>query len=199
MDNFKFITNIANPCGGGPTLEEYVEKVLKQAAGVAAPEKSDSKESDKEKGQVISDKGEAGEGHQDGESVKGKSDADKKAAVKPARKTAAGKAKPEDGPGEAIPISLDADEEFQKGESVDASKVTPKNKKTEAKAKPAVKKAEKTKCEKCKCDPCECEKKASTSKWTKISNLNPKEKKMLRSFWLTQYPRDYVDAMVQDR
>ena len=201
MDNFRFITSITNPCGTGPTLEEYAAKILKQAAGVAAPEKDDSKESDTEKGQVISDKGEAGEGHQDGESVKGKI------------KEAAGKAKAEDCDGEGIQISLDADQEFQKGESVDGSKVTPDNKKTEAKpGKKTVDKKEAPKKDTSKKDESEEddeseekeddkeEKEASSEpKWTKISNLNAKEKKMLRNFWNILYPREYVDAMVQDK
>ena len=229
MDNFRFITNITNPCGGGPTMDEYVEKVLKEAAGVAAPEKSDSKEPDKEKGQVINSEGEEGVTNdpkmpEDNTSKKSDTkktdDTEDDAKDKEDVKEAAGKAKAEDEDGEGIPISLDADEEFQKGESVDGSKVTPDNKKTEAKrnstkVKSAAKKCKECdcdpctcktaakKCEKCDCDPCECDEKAcssaSASKWMKISNLNPKEKKMLRSFWLTQYPREYVDAMIQDR
>jgi len=187
MDNFKFITNITNPCGDAPTLEDFVAKVLKkEAAGEACPEDAEGKKCGE--GQVISDKGEAGEGHQDGESVKGKT------------KEAAGKAKAEDCPGEGIPISLDASEEFQKGESTDGSKVNAKNKKTEAKVDKKVKVAKKdAACKKCECNPCECKKEASSNKWTKISNLSPKSKKMLRNFWLTQYPREYVDAMIQDR
>jgi len=198
MDNFKFITKITNPCGEGPTMDEYVEKVLKEAAGVAAPEKEDSKEPDTEKGQVISDKGEAGEGFQDGESVKGPDMKEKCSEKETDVKEAAGKAKPEDGPGEGIPISLDASEEFQKGESEDGSKVKVDNKKTEAKENSTEVKKAKSEPEEKEEDKKE-EKEAVSSGWTKISNLNPKEKKMLRSFWLTQYPREYVDAMIQDR
>ena len=169
MDTFKFITNITKPLGGGPTLEEYAKSILeKKAAGVAAPENDDGKP-DTEKGQVISDKGEAGEGHQDGESVKGKG-SDKKKSEKAEVKEAAGKAKAEDSKCEGMEISLPADKEFQKGESPKASKVTKK----EAANKQA-------------------------SGWVKISNLNEKEKKMLKNYWLTQYPREYVDAMIQDK
>ena len=198
MDNFKFITNIKNPCGEGPTMDEYVEKVLKEAAGIAAPEKEDSQEPDKEKGQVINSEGEEGvtnDPKMPEETTKGKAKPEAKekpeAEEKPDVKEAAGKAKAEDAECEGIPISLDSSEEFQKGESTDGSKVTPDNKKTETK------KAAK-KCKECDCDPCECKKEAANTGWTKISNLNPKEKKMLKSFWLTQYPREYVDAMIQD-
>ena len=193
MDTIKFMTQITNPCGEGPTLEEYAKKVLKKnAAGEASPEDSDGKKCGD--GQVISDKGEAGEGFQDGESVKGKSEDDKKAEApvketaekkedeKPeekkedkkasTEKKAAGKAKAEGCEGEGIPISLDADKEFQKGESVDGSKVTPKTKKTEASVK---------------------------EEWVKISNLNPKQKAFLTKYWSTLYPREFVDAMVQPR
>jgi len=214
MDNFKFITNISNPCGDGPTLEEYAEKVLKEAAGVAAPDGDDGKP-DKEKGQVISDKGEAGEGFQDGESVKGPDVKKKTSEQESEVKEAAGKAKAEDC--EGMQISLDASEEFQKGESVDGSKVTAKEKKTEAKGKAEVKEAKKEEKEKeeeeeekeagIKAKVKEAKKKEDEKKkastndpnWVKISNLNPKEKKMLRQYWLTQYPRAYVDAMIQDR
>ena len=161
MENFKFITNITNPCGNGPTLEEYVNKVLqKDAAGIAAPEGEDG-EPDTEKGQVISETAEAGKEHPRGESVDGK---------KCKTKEAAGPAKGEDQK-ESIEISLPADKEFQKGESEDGSKVTTKTKKTEA----------------------------SSSEWLKISNLNSKQKSMLKQYWLTQYPREYVDAMIEDR
>jgi len=197
MDNFKFITNIKNPCGGGPTLDEYVEKLLnKKAAGVAAPEKEDSKEPDTEKGQVINSEGE--EGVTNDPKMPGEKTSDEKTEVK----EAAGKAKAEDAEGEGIPISLDASEEFQKGESTDGSKVTPDNKKTEAKGNSTeTKKSESVEAEdkeEAKEDKTE-EKEATASNWVKISNLNPKEKKMLKSFWLTQYPREYVDAMIQDR
>jgi len=82
-----FITNrIVNPVGDGPTFNDFIENLIKSAennkpeqtevvtaAGEAKPEcKDDGRCQDR--GQVISDKGEAGEGHQSGESVKGKSD-----------------------------------------------------------------------------------------------------------------------------
>ena len=175
MSEIKFYTDhIPNPAGGGTTFDEFVEKVLnKDAAGIAAPVGEDGKP-DTEKGQVISDKGEAGEGFQDGESVDGKSDGETKSKAKPkddekedekVEKEAAGPAKGEDQK-ESIVISLPADKEFQKGESVDASKG---------------------------------KKKASAEQWLKISNLNPEGKNLLKKYWLTMYPREYVDAMIQDR
>jgi hypothetical protein len=184
MENFRFITQITNPCGSGPTLEEYAEKLLKQAAGVAAPYGDDCKP-DTEKGQVASES--ADKEFQKGESVDGKKDETTKSAPKAEKKdapekeekeekeasvkSAAGKAKAEDAKGDGIEISLAADKEFQKGESVDGSKVTPDNKKV----------------------------KASGDNWVKISNLNASEKKMLKSYWTTLYPREYVDAMIADK
>lgn len=162
MDNFRFITNIKNPCGGGPTLEEFVQGVLnKEAAGCAAPE------GEKGKGQVISLP--ADKEFQKGESVTGKKEEGKK---KETKKEASGKAKADDSKGEGLEISLPADKEFQKGESEDGSKVTPKNKKVKA---------------------------AKTSNWVKVSNLNDKQKGFLKKYWATLYPREYVDAMIQDR
>lgn len=69
----KFITDrILNPAGDTPSFEEWVNKFLdKEAAGEAKPECEGDTTSQCE-GQVISDKGEAGEGHQTGESVSGK-------------------------------------------------------------------------------------------------------------------------------
>jgi len=181
MDDFKFITNIKNPCGDGQTFEDYVQKVLnKEAAGIAAPDGEDGKP-DKSQGQVISGDPDAGKDFQSGESVDGKKSDDKKKSA--TDKEAAGEAKVGD-QDRTIPISLPADKEFQKGESVDGSKVTTKAKKTEANVDAKGKK-EATK--------------ASASNWVKISNLNAKEKTMLRKYWLTQYPREYVDAMIEDR
>ncbi len=83
----KFIHNrIINPAGGGESWNEFIQRTIKEAqtgaeetaevvtaAGEAKPEcKDDGRCQDR--GQVISDKGEAGEGHQDGESVSGKND-----------------------------------------------------------------------------------------------------------------------------
>jgi hypothetical protein len=166
MDNFRFITNIKNPCGGGPTLDEFVQGVLqKEAAGKAAPCEEGAK------GQVISLP--ADKEFQKGESVTGKKDGKK------SKKEASGKAKAEGCKGEGLEISLPADKEFQKGESEDGSKVTPKNKKVKAEAKSKTKTA--------------------SSKWVKISNLNDKQKGWLKKYWSVLYPREYVDAMIQDR
>lgn len=170
MDTFKFVTQITNPCGNGISYDEYLEKMFnKEAAGKACPE--DEKGKAVGPSQVISDKGEAGEGHQDGESVKGKKE-ETKSETKAKVKEAAGKAEAEDCPGEGVEVSLPADKEFQKGESEDGSKVTPKNKKVKASSKPS---------------------------WVKISKLNEPNKKMLRQYWLTMFPREYVESMVRDQ
>lgn len=188
MDNVKFVTHITNPCGSGPTQEEYAEKyfnqLLKQAAGTAAPEVDGKKE--EAKGQKAS--ADPADEFQKGESCCGEKK-EKDATAETPVKEAAGTAKAEDSK-DGVTISLPADKEFQKGESEDGSKVTPENKKTtvDGKKAPAAKKEDKKE-----------EKEASTSKWTKISNLNPKEKQMLKKYWLGLFPREYVDSMVQDR
>lgn len=198
MDKVRFVTSITNPCGNGPTLEEYAAKLLKQAAGVAAPE-DDGKKCN-EQGQKAS--ADPADEFQKGESCGCEKKEEKEAATTKPVKEAAGTAKAEDSK-DGVVISLPADTEFQKGESEDGSKVTPENKKTTVDGKKAPKadkadaKSEPKKEE--KEDKKEDKKEASASKWTKISNLNPKEKQMLKKYWLGLFPREYVDSMVQDR
>lgn len=197
MDKVRFVTSITNPCGNGPTLEEYAEKFLKQAAGVAAPE-DDGKKCN-EQGQKAS--ADPADEFQKGESCGCEKKEEKDAATTQPVKEAAGTAKAEDSK-DGVVISLPADKEFQKGESEDGSKVTPENKKTTIKGKaPKADKAEAKADAKSepKKEEKEDKKEASASKWTKISNLNPKEKQMLKKYWLGLFPREYVDSMVQDR
>lgn len=183
---FRFITSITKPVDtGGDAFAEFAQKVLqKHAAGTAKPEEDKSR--GEGCGQVISLP--ADKEFQKGESVTGKSEGEKKdkeSSAAAQTKEAAGKAKPE-GEGEGQTVSLPADKEFQKGESPKASKG-----KKEAAA--CCKKCGKAKCE-CK-KPCA----ASTVRWTKVANLNGKQKAMLSKYWLTMYPRAYVDAMLQPR
>ena len=157
--------------GGGPTLEEYVESVLAKEA--KTKEAAGIAAPMGENCKPDTSKGQVISADPAEEFQKGESVTGKKDQKKsaPQKKEAAGKAKAEGSSGAGIEISLDADKEFQKGESVDGSKVTPKNKKV----------------------------KAAASGWVKISNLNDKQKGMLKKYWNVLYPREYVDAMVQDR
>jgi hypothetical protein len=58
-----------------------------------------------------------------------------------------------------------------------------------------------SKCEKCDCSPCECDKKEASRKisFVKLSALNGPTKEMLRTYWRTLYPADYVDAMLAEK
>lgn len=129
----KFVTQIRNPFGG-TTLDEYIEKMVKQAS----PEPTQQ----------------------------------------PQVKTAAGKACAEGDEEHGVVISLPADKEFQKGESVTMCKKDKESKKPEKK-----------------------ETKASyVRKWEKVSKLNPTQKQKLRAFFegAVKYPREYVDALLAD-
>jgi len=114
-----------------------------------------------------------------------------KVVAEPTPKVAAGKASAEGDEEHGVVISLPADKEFQKGESVTMTK---KDEKSTKKSEPKAEKSEKE-------EPKE-EKKEATYKnqWIKVSKLSGKQKEKLRSYFegSVKYPRGYVDALLAD-
>jgi hypothetical protein len=249
-----FIHNkITYPTGGGPTLDDIVDKILHTA-------KKEQEEDTSKISPINNDNKPEAHSYQEGESCgKGKKPGEdidtmknedleaeeakggkkSEAAAPPAEKTAkseqecdramgksqdAGKmvddpkshkeqGNCEKGEG-AVTQQINAEPNYQKGESTDQSKAKPSSKKgpgdpvvgKSSASKPAFKKiAEMTRTDRIKTfavlaanrhNPREYVEAMVGIKW---ANLTDKEKEFLRRFWRTMYPDEYVAEMIADR
>ncbi len=246
-----FSNRIPNPAGGGPTFEEWVQKLLKEAgadsktASEAKPECEDGDPRGACRGQVINNDNEEGaHSYQEGESVDGKPDQVEGKGEKKEKDAAgeqnvveadcgkdmgecddAGKVTEdhtEAGPGDdenpEPKILINNDPNYQKGESTDPGKVkgdnkkeTATGKKKDASSRAGFKKiAEMNRNEKLHTLATLTSNKSNLVGASPLSyceamvgltyaNLTSEEKKWFTNFWLTMYPREYVDEMVADR